>query len=311
MKEAGKWVFIVNPVAGNGNGLRQVGKIREMISRYDLAAEVVFTERRGHATELSEKFAGEGYRYIIAVGGDGTFNEIAAPLLFNHNVVAGAISGGSGNDTSRITGFSDQFTEEDWENFFRAEHTRIDIGKCNDQLFINGIGIGFDAEVAAKSQAESEGGKRLGKNKYIWNILKILLFFREKPMTVISDNGHNVSDCFINTVGNGRRFARSFYLTPGAVANDGLLDVCSISRLRLLQRVRMLMMVPAGKHVFHKKVNYYQTNKVTLEFPVEVPFHADGELFYAQRFEIGLISNALNIIYNPEGDHCIRAGGQG
>ncbi len=301
-----KWVFIVNPVAGNGYGLGQVGRIREMCDRYHIDAEIVYTERRGHASELSLRYAEEGYRYIIAVGGDGTFNEVAAPLLFNNSVVTGAICGGSGNDTSRITGFSDRFTDSDWERFFRADTTLIDVGRCNDQLFINGIGIGFDAEVAASSHAESEKGKRLGKNKYIWNILRILLLFREKRMRVISGNGTSETDCFINTVGNGRRFARSFFLTPGAVANDGLLDICSIRRLSLPQRIRLLMMVPGGKHIFDKRVTYYQTGRVQIEFPDKVPFHADGELFHASSFDIRLEPLALNIIYNPEGDHCIR-----
>lgn len=81
MDQTNKWVFIINPIAGNGYALSLEGKIREMISRHDLPAEVVFTERRGHATELSQYYADRGYKYIIAVGGDGTMNEIASPLF--------------------------------------------------------------------------------------------------------------------------------------------------------------------------------------------------------------------------------------
>jgi len=306
MDSNNKWVFIVNPVAGNGYGLSLVGKINEMISKNSLAADIVYTERRGHASELSAKYAEAGYKYIIAVGGDGTFNEVASPLVFNKSVVTGSISGGTGNDTNQITGFPDRFNEKEWENFFRAHYTGMDVGRCNDRTFLNGIGIGFDAQVAAQNYTET-GEVRLGsKNKYIWHILKVLLFYKEKRMVVISDGKKSETDCFINTVSNGRRFARTFFLTPKAIANDGVLDVCSIKRLSLIQRVRLLLMVPKGTHIYDKRVNYYQTAQISLEFPEKVPFHADGELFYAQHFDISLIRNALNIIYNPEGDHCFN-----
>ncbi len=114
------------------------------------------------------------------------------------------------------------------------------------------------------------------------------------------------TDCFINTIGNGRRFAGGFFLTPEAVANDGLLDVCSIKKLSLPQRLKILLMVPKGTHINDKKVNYYQTEKLSLEFPSEVPFHVDGELYFSQHFEIGIMPGALNIIYNPEGNHFFR-----
>ncbi|MBA4322574.1 MAG: hypothetical protein C0408_07120, partial [Odoribacter sp.] len=86
-------------------------------------------------------------------------------------------------------------------------------------------------------------------------------------------------------------------------ANDGLLDVCSIKKLSLLQRLRILLMVPKGTHINDKKVNYYQTEKLSIEFPEKVPFHVDGELYFSEKFEIGIMPCALKIIYNPEGDH--------
>jgi diacylglycerol kinase (ATP) len=304
MDQKNKWVFIVNPIAGNGYSLSLIDKIQEMINKYNIEGEIVFTERRGHASELSKKYAENGYRYIIAVGGDGTFNEVATPLVFNENVITGAVSGGTGNDTNQITGFPNRFKDKEWENFFKGDFTRMDVGKCNDKTFLNGIGIGFDAQVAAQNYTESGEVILGGKNKYLWHILKILLFFKEKKMIVITNGKRTETDCFINTVANGRRFARSFFLTPKAIANDGVLDVCSIKRLSLIQRIKLLLMVPKGTHINDKRVNYYQTENLILEFPVKVPFHADGELFYAKRFEISLIRDALNVLYNPEGNHC-------
>ena len=113
----------------------------------------------------------------------------------------------------------------------------------------------------------------------------------------------NETDCFINTISNGRRFAGGFFLTPKAIANDGLLDVCMIKKLSLLQRFSILLKVPKGNHVGNKRVNYYQTNGLNLSFPDTVPFHVDGELNFASQFEVNILPGALNIIYNRNGNH--------
>jgi diacylglycerol kinase family enzyme len=65
-------------------------------------------------------------------------------------------------------------------------------------------------------------------------------------------------------------------------------------------------MVPKGTHIYDKRVNYYQTEKLSIEFPRKVPFHLDGEIHFAEKFEIGLLPGALNIIYNPEGNHFFK-----
>jgi diacylglycerol kinase (ATP) len=308
MEQKTKWVFIINPVAGNGFALSLADKIKEMISRHDLDADIVYTSKKGHASELSKMYAGENYKYIIGVGGDGTFNEIAVPLVNNKDVITGLIPGGTGNDFVQITGFPGRFEEKDWETFFMHNTIPMDAGDCNGKVFLNGMGLGFDAQVAAENYTKPGEVKRGGKNKYIWHILKTLLFFREKKMIVISHGNRTESDCFINTIANGRRFAGGFFLTPKAIANDGLLDICSIKKLTLPQRLKILLKVPKGTHIYDKKVNYFQAEKLTLEFPAEVPFHVDGELYFSQFFEVVVMPSALNIIYNPEGNHYFDTG---
>jgi YegS/Rv2252/BmrU family lipid kinase len=306
MDQTNKWVFIINPVAGNGFALKLVDKLNEMISRKKLDAELVYTAKKGHASELSKQYALSGYKYIIGVGGDGTFNEIASQLINNGNVITGLIPAGTGNDFIQITGFPGRFDEKDWEMFFRQNVIPMDTGNCNGKVFLNGMGIGFDAQVASENYTESGEVILGGKNKYIWHILKTLLFFREKKMTVISGGAKSETDCFINTIAIGRRFAGSFFLTPGAIANDGLLDVCSIKNLSLFQRLRILLMVPKGTHILDKRVNYYQTESLSIEFPAKVPFHVDGELFFAEKFDVNVCPAAINIIYNPEGTHFFK-----
>ena len=301
ISDTGKWVFIINPVAGNGFASTLEPLIKNRIARHNLNADIVFTERKGHAGELSEEYANKGYTYIIGVGGDGTFNEIIAPLVGLKNITTGLIPGGTGNDFIQITGFPGRFNEKDWDLFFEKNVTGMDVGSCNGKYFVNGMGLGFDAQVAAENYTLPGEVKKGGKNKYIWHILKTLLFFREKKMTVMSDGERAETECFINTISIGRRFAGGFYLTPEAIADDGLLDVCSIKRLTLVQRLSILMMVPKGTHINDRKVNYYRTEKLSIEFPSEVPYHVDGELYFSDKFNISLIPVGLNIFFNHTG----------
>lgn len=301
-----RWVFIINPIAGNGFAETLVPGLKEMIKKHNIDAELVLTERSGHATQLSALYLEKGFDYIIGVGGDGTFNEIARSLINQKNIITGLIPAGTGNDFIQIPGFPNRFDEKEWDIFFKANVISMDAGSCNGMIFLNGMGLGFDAQVAAENYTEPGKVKRGGKHKYIWHIVKTLLFFREKRMTVITNDTKHETDCFINTISIGRRFAGSFFLTPKAIANDGLLDVCMIKKLNLFQRFSILLKVPEGKHINDPKVNYYQTAGVKLEFPGKVPFHVDGELNFATAFDVKIIPSALNIIYNPDGKHFFK-----
>lgn len=300
------WVFIVNPIAGNGFGKMIVPKLEEMIRKHDVDAEIVFTERYGHAAELSEQYFRNGYRYIIAVGGDGTFNEVARSLINKENVTTGLIPAGTGNDFIQILGFPNRFADSDWDIFFKSMVIGLDAGSCNGMIFFNGMGLGFDAQVAAENYTEPGKVKRGSKYKYIWHIVKTLLFFREKRMTLITTTGRHETDCFINTIAIGRRFAGGFFLTPKAIANDSLLDVCMIKKLSLGERFSILLKVPKGEHTTDKRVNYYQTKGITLEFPEVVPFHVDGELNFSDKFDVTVLPEAIKIIYNPDGNHFFK-----
>jgi diacylglycerol kinase (ATP) len=301
-----KWVFIVNPIAGNGFAKTMIPVIEEKLRKYGIDGDIVLTESSGHASEISESCCRKGYNYIIAVGGDGTMNEVARPLITRTDVVTGIIPAGTGNDFVQITGFPDRFSETDWKVLFDRNVTEMDAGSVNGKVFLNGMGLGFDAQVAAENYTEPGAVKKGGKHKYLWHIVKTILFFREKRMKVTSGTSTAETDCFINTIAIGRRFAGGFYLTPKAFANDSLLDVCSIKKLNLLQRFRIFLKVPKGEHINDKKVMYYQTSGLEIEFPGIVPFHVDGELNFSKEFIVKIIPQALKILYNPDGNHFFR-----
>lgn len=298
-----KWAFIINPVAGNGASLLVEKELIKQLEQRDISAKLVKTEHYGHAKELSKALAEEGFTHIVAIGGDGTLNEVASTLINYPYCILGIIPAGTGNDFSQIPGMPTHFGQKDWDMFFEANTHAIDVGRCNGNLFFNGMGLGFDAQVAAENYIAPGKVKQGGKGKYIWHILKNLLFFKEPEMAITANGKQEQSICFLNTISIGRRFAGDFYLTPKAFADDGLLDVCMVHKLSLAQRLSILLKVPKGEHLAHPKVKYYQTDKLVIEADKKSAYHLDGELFFDTRFEIDILPAKIKLIYDPDGSH--------
>ena len=299
------WVFIINPIAGNGFAASYADTIKAMIKKHSIDAKLAFTEKRGHATKITRDCVNQGFDHIIGVGGDGTFNEIVQALVNKKGVTFGAVSAGTGNDFITILGFSDHFTEQDWETFFQEHTILMDVGRCNDRYFINGMGLGYDAQVAFENY-EAENSRTVkggGKSKYWWHILKTLVVYKEKEMRITVNDEQNTKKSFLNTIANGRRLAGGFYLTPKAIANDGLLDVCMIDELSVPGRVKELLRVMKQAHTEDEVVNYFSTDKLLFEFDEEVPAHLDGEMYFGSKFDISILPGHLKTIYNPNGSH--------
>jgi len=297
-----KWLFIVNPVAGNGKAKKYAEKVNEMVKIFRIDAEIVFTTHKGHASQIVQEYFEHGFDKIIAVGGDGTMNEIVQGVINKENITLGIVPAGTSNDFVQILGFAEEFSENDWKIFFQGNTIKMDVGKCNNNYFLNGMGLGFDAQVAADRQAK--GGK---SSNYLWHILKTLIFYKESEMVSVLDKQKRYTKCFINTIAIGRRFASKYFLTPKAIANDGLLDVCMIKELSFFERIKIFLKVPKGEHINDKNVNYYQADTIQLEFDTEVPIHLDGEIFFNSKFIVSILPEKLNFIYNPNGWHYFKS----
>ncbi len=308
MKRDG-WVFIVNPIAGNGFGAECGTMAKEMMRRHGVDGEVVLTRSKGHATELAASFADRGVPVIVGVGGDGTLSEIAQSLAGRRGVTFGAVAAGTGNDFIHILGFPDRFADEQWRVLFEAATVDMDVGRCNGRYFINGMGLGFDAQVAFENYHMEDGGEVRGgsKSKYLWHIVKNILLYRDRPMRITVGGRTEERRSFLNTIGNGRRLAGGLQVTPRAVANDGLLDYCSTDPLSVPLRLRELVAVTKQAHVGRPEVHYVQTKEITFEFDREVPAHLDGELMFSARFQVDVLPGALHMIYDPKGGHYFRA----
>ena len=307
------WAFIVNPIAGNGFGATCVQTVKDMMKSHGASGEVVVTRAKGHATQLAAGFAEKGFRAIVGVGGDGTMSEVCEPLIGRRGVLFGAVAAGTGNDFIHILGFPNRFEEKDWDALFAGASTDMDVGTCNGRHFINGMGLGFDAQVAWMNYHMENGGEvRKGSaSKYMWHIVKTIFQYKEKDMRLTLDGVSEQRKCFVNTIANGRRLAGGLYLTPRAMADDGLLDVCLMEPLSIPGRFRELVSVMKKTHLEDAVVHYHQCARIEAEFEEDVPAHLDGELISGRRFVIEAVPAALRVIYNPAAEHYFRSGSRG
>ncbi len=298
-----KWAFIINPVAGNGKSIKVRKTLEKQLSLRDIKTKIIESEAPGHASELALQLAKQNYNPIIAVGGDGTLNEVAGALWDFPDITLGIIPAGTGNDFSHILGMPEDFKQEHWDTFFEINSHKIDIGRCNGNMFFNGMGIGFDAQVAAENYTADGMVKQGNKGKYIWHIIKNLLFFKEDIMHLQGINNKEKMPYFLSTISIGRRYAGGFYLTPKAYGDDGLLDICIIEPINLWQRINILLKVGKGEHLSHPKVNYHQTKNIFITLDHKTAFHIDGELFFDDKFAIEILPAQINFIYMPKGSH--------
>jgi diacylglycerol kinase (ATP) len=298
-----RFLIIVNPTARQGNGARQIPAIRAAMTRLDAEFEIVQTQRPGHAIEIAERAASGNYEVIVAVGGDGTVNEVVNGLLRaasgNQTAIpVGVIPVGSGNDFAYMMLQNDLSIEEACERLVRGQNKLMDAGTVtadgqNFCYFANGLGIGFDAQVTIESR---QIRVLRGFLMYFWAVLcTIFLHYNPVPVTVTCDDQSFSQPLLMVTTAVGQRHGGGFYVTPFAVADDGLLDVCiagNVSRPAIFPLIPRFM---NGSHVTHPKCTLLQGHKVTVSSPTGLAAHIDGEIYTlaSKRFEMESLSARL------------------
>ncbi len=225
------------------------------------------------------------------IGGDGTVNyfinqypDLQLPLT--------VFAAGSGNDL-HWTLYGDITMEQQVERVLQAQPRPIDAGLCNGQLFLNGVGIGFDGAIVRAV----EGKKKVaGKATYLLSILKNIFTYKEKYCQLRLDHETLAQDCFMISVANGARYGGSFQVAPKASVTDALLDVMVVGKIAAGQRIRYLPVIEKGAHLQLPFVHYRHTTQVTIESAVPLHAHVDGEYCYASLFHISCLPNRFSFL---------------
>jgi YegS/Rv2252/BmrU family lipid kinase len=303
-----KYTFIVNPISGRGAGYRSIPTIESFIKLHALDAKIITTDYAGHAIRLAQEHAPKS-EIIVAVGGDGTSNEIINGLMqiiasLPHQPAMGVISIGRGNDFAYGAGIPIGL-ENRLRALLESQLHVIDIGfiKGGDypagRYFGNGVGIGFDAVVgfvAAKS-------KLTGFLSYIVAALKTIFVYYSAPLVKLDLNQQTFTlPALMVSVMNGRRMGGGFYMAPQASNQDGLLDICIANEV---SKGRILTLIPhflRGSQFSQAEIQFFRSSTLHVEaIKGTLPIHADGETICVsgQEVTIELLPKALNLWKPP------------
>jgi YegS/Rv2252/BmrU family lipid kinase len=292
----GRTLVIINPEARHGETAALIPVVEQLLG--SIPHDSVVTEHTGHAAELAE--AAEGYDVVVAVGGDGTVHEVMNGLMAHpaeRRPVLGLLPTGSGNDTRRTLGVPTELAEA-VVVLGTGVRKRFDVGLCNGVYFNNSFAAGLDAKVTAKAVEYKVTTKRDGLWLYLTALLHVL--FKDLgsfPVRIAFDGEPPAEhDTLIIAVTQGRTYGGGFLITPDAIADDGIFDVCMIDPLSLPEALMRLPFVIAGKHTKMKPVHMSRHTSVTIDSDCPIPAQIDGEVLYEPRYEITMLAGAIECI---------------
>ena len=285
-----KLQFIVNPASKTGRGIEIWREVEQILKSSEIEYEVVYTKRIGHATELARELTGgEGEHTIVALGGDGTVNEVVNGIVRLSDTILGYIPTGSGNDLAGGLNLpTDPVTsiEHILEN---KSHLQMNVGVVEAEgvrrRFAVSCGMGWDAaichEVAVSRMKKFLNKLKLGKLSYVAIALKQIFAFRTQPMEIEIDHKAPIKleKNFFSSVMNGPYEGGRVMMCPSASRSDDLLDICMVDNI---PRLKLLMVIPLayrGRHRFFKGVHIKRGEKITLRSSKPLPMHVDGENF--------------------------------
>ena len=284
--------FIVNPLAGGGVSAEKFSKLKALFEAKRHEYSCVYTERANQSTELANEAYSKGERFIVAVGGDGTINEVVSALYDKPDVVMGICPFGTGNDFARVLGLSSE-PESTAEVLINGAPTPVDVGMAGSKPFANVAGIGFDVDVVINT--EKYKGRYNGMMPYLMGIVKSLLHLPSIPMKITADGETFEEKVAICAVGNGSHFGGGMAALPEADATDGLFDVCVIRHVSLPTLLRLLPLFIKGKHLGKKPVRYFRAKELKVECERR-PMQLDGELGEYAPVTFRVLHGALKIM---------------
>ena len=264
-------LFIVNPISGHRDKRRFREHVASVLGGENITYEIAFTERAGHATELAEAAAGK-YDIVAAVGGDGTLNEVARGLIGTDTAMA-VIPCGSGNGLARCLHIPLN-TEKALHLLTQGRIQRIDTGTVNGQLFLSVAGIGLDAQTAQDFAQDPRRGFITYAHYAVSNYL------HPKPETVsITFDGREPITCnpLLITFANSNQFGYNAVIAPHASLQDGLLDVCILSRPPLPSIPIVVTKLIDGRIDTSRYITEIQAAHITVERPAAGVVNIDGE----------------------------------
>ena len=301
----GKYRLIVNPAAGGGTAGQSIPDIEAKLRDLGLEFDLVKTERPWHAVELAQT-AAEEVDVVVAVGGDGTANEVLNGLMLakkaGHIATMAVLCVGRGNDFAFGMGIPSDLAAGC--KALGDDHRRmIDVGRVvggdfsEGRYFGNGIGIGFDAVVGFVAAKQ----KRLtGFVSYFVAAIKSIFLYYKAPLVRLEFDGQPMNiHALMVSVMNGTRMGGGFMMAPDGKPDDGVFNLCIARQVSRPRIFALMLKFMKGTQFAHPAISDGQTTHISVTaIEGSLPAHADGETLCleGQKLEMSIVPNALEII---------------
>ena len=287
--------FIINPISGakeTQNAKKKLPKlIMQTLDMDQWLPNIVFTEYAGHATELAYQYARMGFDAVVAVGGDGTVNEVARGLKGTKTAM-GVIPMGSGNGFARHLNIPIR-PQKALEMINHSEPIYVDYGLANGRLFVSTCGTGFDAVIAD----HFAGSNKRGFATYLRNIIKDVFSYSPQTYHIVGD-GLDVSHrAFLITFANANQWGYEALIAPRASVQDGKMDIMIMSSNAILGSASLALRLFAGNIDNSYFMDTLRAKEVTLEREEKAPFHIDGDPVEMEKdIHIKIVEDGLRVL---------------
>ena len=290
-----KIFFIINPISGKKKKEFLAEEIPQYFPESDFEIEIHYTERAGHGGELAQAAVKRGFDVVVAVGGDGTINEVGAQLVHTSTAL-GILPLGSGNGLAHHLHIPIQPQKA---LAYLKNHldkiSVIDACTINDKIFFSIAGIGYDAKVAY----DFNHGNQRGFAGYFHHILKDYFTYKYENYILNCDGQEMERHAFFITLANSSQWGYNVQIQPKASLSDGLLDVCIAKKPQSITLPVMVASLLANKIDHRNLIEYLQCKTLTIATHEELPlyWHVDGDAMEpTTHIEIKLLEQALRIV---------------
>lgn len=312
-----KTLIIYNPESGRGprlplmirsflglkpSGLERGGRdhdphntirpIQAILREYGIESSLAVTSRPGEGTLLARRSVAEGYDLVIAVGGDGTVNEVVNGLAGSETVL-GVIPAGTANLFGTQMNLPGDVREA-CRVIAAGNIRRIDLGLARDRYFICLAGIGFDAYVVKKTDTRLK--KSAGAAAFAWVALRHLLFYPFRQIVMRVDDQPILRRGYLVIVGNGKYYAGDKVILPGADPADGYLDVCVFKRNNWWNLLEYWRGLSRGTLSRFLDVDYFKCERLSIREKGRHYVHVDAEYLCRTPVTIRVVPGALRVV---------------
>jgi YegS/Rv2252/BmrU family lipid kinase len=280
-------LIIANPKAGKGKPLKNLPEVQNHLQSIGYISETYFTQNTTDYEGIQGAIdALKKLDCLVVIGGDGTLNDVVNSIPVDFRIPIILLPCGSGNDFATYL-YGKRTIPEILNSLLKNEIITINIGECNGQKFINGLGIGFDGWVAKKANAGATWIPVLLK----YNLAILQGLFTYKSFYT------NLGQSLIIAIANGPTYGGGFRIAPQADPTDELLDLWQIKPIAVAKRPYFLSLIKKGGHATIPGPYSHQTLKeITIQCYKNLPAHMDGEYFEAERFEVKMLEMKVGFL---------------